>query len=160
MTTSAGVYCRCASCGDVWHHDRRAPSSPPIVGGRRKADRKRSDDSEGPGSRHDMDHVRHAFVQAARMAIDANFDMLELHCAHGYLLSSFITPLSNHRQDEYGGSLENRVRFPVEVFAAIREVWPRERPMSVRISATDWVNGGVTGDDAVRFPAASRDFTR
>ena len=105
-------------------------------------------------TRDDMDRVRHAFVQAARMAIDANFDMLELHCAHGYLLSSFITPLSNHRQDEYGGSLENRVRFPVEVFAAMREVWPRERPMSVRISATDWVNGGVTGDDAVEISRA------
>jgi anthraniloyl-CoA monooxygenase len=80
--------------------------------------------------------------------------MLELHCAHGYLLSSFITPLSNRRQDEYGGSLENRVRFPVEVFAAMRAVWPHERPMSVRISATDWVNGGVTGDDAVEISRA------
>jgi anthraniloyl-CoA monooxygenase len=105
-------------------------------------------------TRADMDRVRDAFVKAARMAIDSEFDMLELHCAHGYLLSSFITPLSNHRRDEYGGSLENRVRFPVEVFAAMREVWPDDRPMSVRISATDWVNGGVTGDDAVEISRA------
>ena len=88
------------------------------------------------------------------MGGDAGFDMLELHCAHGYLLSSFITPLANHRTDEYGGSLENRLRFPLEVFAAMREVWPAERPMSVRISATDWVEGGVTGDDAVAVARA------
>ncbi len=105
-------------------------------------------------TRADMDRVREAFVRAARMAIEADFDMLELHCAHGYLLSSFITPLSNQRKDEYGGSLENRVRFPVEVFAAMRAVWPADRPMSVRISATDWVNGGVTGDDAVEISRA------
>ncbi len=105
-------------------------------------------------ARADMERVRDAFVRAARMAIEADFDMLELHCAHGYLLSSFITPLSNHRRDEYGGTLENRVRFPVEVFAAMRTVWPADRPMSVRISATDWVNGGVTGDDAVEISRA------
>jgi anthraniloyl-CoA monooxygenase len=105
-------------------------------------------------TRGDMDRVREMFVRATRMAIDAEFDMLELHCAHGYLLSSFITPLSNRRTDEYGGSLENRVRFPVEVFAAIRETWPNDRPISVRISATDWVNGGITGDDAVEISQA------
>ncbi len=105
-------------------------------------------------TRADMDNVRDAFVRAARMAVEADFDMLEVHCAHGYLLSSFITPLSNHRKDEYGGTLENRVRFPVEVFAAMRQVWPADRPMSVRISATDWVNGGVTGDDAVEISRA------
>ena len=105
-------------------------------------------------TRDDMHQVRDAFVRAARMAIDADFDMLELHCAHGYLLSSFITPLSNHRTDAYGGALANRVRFPVEVFTAMREVWPSERPMSVRISATDWVNGGITGDDAVEISRA------
>jgi anthraniloyl-CoA monooxygenase len=108
-------------------------------------------------TRGDMDAVRAAFVRATRMAIDADFDMIELHCAHGYLLSSFITPLSNHRTDEYGGTLANRVRFPVEVFSAMREAWPGERPMSVRISATDWVNGGITGDDAVQI---SRAFAR
>ncbi len=100
-------------------------------------------------SRADMIAVRGAFVAAARMGLDAGFDMVELHCAHGYLLSSFITPLSNRRDDEYGGSLENRLRYPLEVFAAVRAVWPADRPMSVRISATDWVAGGVTGDDAV-----------
>jgi anthraniloyl-CoA monooxygenase len=105
-------------------------------------------------TRADMDRVRDAFVRATRMAIDAEFDMLELHCAHGYLLSSFITPLSNRRSDEYGGSVENRVRFPIEVFTAMRAAWLSDRPMSVRISATDWVNGGVTGDDAVEISRA------
>jgi anthraniloyl-CoA monooxygenase len=105
-------------------------------------------------TREDMIAVRNEFVAAARMGIDCGFDMLELHCAHGYLLSSFITPLSNHRQDEYGGSLENRLRFPIEVFAAMRAVWPQERPMSVRISATDWVDGGVVGEDAVAIARA------
>jgi anthraniloyl-CoA monooxygenase len=116
----------------------------------------------GEMTRADMDRVRGEFVAAARMAIDAGFDMLELHCAHGYLLSSFITPLSNRRTDEYGGSIENRVRYPVDVFRAMRAVWPEDRPMSVRISATDWVEGGVTGEDAVAvaraFAAAGADI--
>jgi anthraniloyl-CoA monooxygenase len=107
-----------------------------------------------PMDRCDMVRVRDQFVAAARMGIDAGFDMLELHCAHGYLLSSFITPLSNRRDDEYGGSLENRLRYPLEVFRAMRDVWPADRPMSVRISATDWVPGGVTGDDAVEIARA------
>lgn len=88
--------------------------------------------------------------------------MLELHCAHGYLLSSFITPLSNQRTDAYGGSLENRLRWPIEVFRAMREVWPVERPISVRISAHDWVDGGITDADAVEvaraFGAAGADI--
>jgi anthraniloyl-CoA monooxygenase len=100
-------------------------------------------------TREDMDRVRDQFVAAARMGAEAGFDMLELHCAHGYLMSAFITPLSNQRSDEYGGSIANRVRFPVEVFRAMRAVWPSDRPMSVRVSATDWVEGGVTGDDTV-----------
>src|SRR5205814_3399347 len=87
-------------------------------------------------TRADMDKVKDDFVRATQMGLDAGFDMIELHCAHGYLLSSFITPLSNKRTDEYGGSLENRLRFPLEVFSAMRTVWPKERPMSVRISAT------------------------
>ncbi len=95
-------------------------------------------------------------------AIDAGFDWLELHCAHGYLLSSFITPLTNQRSDEYGGSLENRCRYPLEVFTAMREVWPAHLPMSVRISAHDWAPGGNTADDAVAiarlFKAAGCDF--
>jgi anthraniloyl-CoA monooxygenase len=105
-------------------------------------------------TRADMDRVRDEFARAAEMAIEAEFDMLELHCAHGYLLSGFITPLANHRTDEYGGSLENRVRFPLEVFRAIREVWPRDRPMSVRVSATDWVEDGLDCGDAVEIAKA------
>jgi anthraniloyl-CoA monooxygenase len=101
--------------------------------------------------RADMDQVREDFVRAARMAETAAFDLLEVHFAHGYLLSSFISPLTNVRTDEYGGSLENRMRFPLEVFDAVRAVWPADKPMSVRISATDWVPGGITGDDAVQI---------
>jgi anthraniloyl-CoA monooxygenase len=100
-------------------------------------------------TRVDMDVVKAAFVRAAKWAAECGFDWLELHCAHGYLLSSFICPLTNRRDDAYGGSLENRCRYPLEVFAAIRAVWPAERPMSVRISAHDWVEGGNTPDDAV-----------
>ncbi len=105
-------------------------------------------------ARDDMDRVRDEFVQATAMAIDAGFDMLELHAAHGYLLSSFITPVSNRRTDEYGGSLANRLRFPLETFAAMRAHWPAGRPMSVRISATDWVEGGITGDESVAIGRA------
>src|SRR5437667_3359311 len=104
--------------------------------------------------RKDMDRVHEQFVRAARMADAAGFDMLELHMAHGYLLASFISPLTNVRSDEYGGSLENRMRFPLEVFRAMRAAWPDEKPMSVRISATDWVDGGLTGDDAVEVARA------
>lgn len=101
-----------------------------------------------------MSAVRDAFVAAAERGERCGFDMLELHCAHGYLLASFISPLTNTRTDEYGGSLENRLRFPLEVFEALRAVWPSHKPMSVRISATDWVDGGVTGDDAVAIARA------
>ena len=100
--------------------------------------------------RADMDTVRDDFARAVTMAEDACFDMIEIHMAHGYLLSSFISPLSNVRTDEYGGSLENRMRFPLEVFDAMRAVWPDDKPIAVRISATDWVAGrGLTGNDAV-----------
>ncbi len=113
-------------------------------------------------TRADMDEVRDNFVASARRAEQAGFDWLELHCAHGYLLSSFISPLTNHREDEYGGSLENRLRFPLEVFHAVRAVWPENKPMSVRISASDWVEGGITPDDAVEiarhFKAAGADM--
>jgi anthraniloyl-CoA monooxygenase len=105
-------------------------------------------------TRSDMDAVRDDFVRAVRYGIDAGFDMIELHCAHGYLMSSFITPLSNHRDDSYGGSLENRMRFPLEVFVAMREAWPVDWPMSVRISATDWVEGGVDGAESVEIARA------
>ncbi|MQA86476.1 MAG: bifunctional salicylyl-CoA 5-hydroxylase/oxidoreductase [Streptosporangiales bacterium] len=102
----------------------------------------------------DMDEIRDQFVRAARMGEQAGFDLLELHCAHGYLLSSFISPVTNHRRDSYGGSLANRLRYPLEVFRTVRDVWPAHKPMTVRISATDWVEGGVTEDDAVRIAAA------
>jgi len=106
-------------------------------------------------TRPEMDEIRDQFVAATRMAIDAGFDMIELHAAHGYLLSSFITPLQNRRDDEYGGSLGNRLRYPLEIFAAMREAWPAERPMSVRISATDWAGEeGVTPDEAVEIARA------
>ena len=105
-------------------------------------------------TRADMERVRDEFARSTRWAIDAEFDMVELHCAHGYLLSSFITPLSNRRTDDYGGSLEGRLRFPIEVFAAMRGTWPTERPMSVRISATDWVEGGIDGEQAVQIARA------
>ncbi len=108
-------------------------------------------------TRIDMDSVRDDFVRAVRYAIDAGFDMIELHCAHGYLMSSFITPLSNQRRDLYGGSLENRLRFPIEVFEAMRREWPKGSPMSVRISATDWVTGGVDGEESVEI---ARSFVR
>ncbi|MEO8015556.1 MAG: bifunctional salicylyl-CoA 5-hydroxylase/oxidoreductase, partial [Polaromonas sp.] len=99
----------------------------------------------------DMARLKDKFVQSARRAVEAGFDWLELHCAHGYLLSSFITPLTNQRSDDYGGSLENRCRYPLEVFSALRAVWPAHLPMSVRISAHDWAPGGNTDDDAVQI---------
>jgi anthraniloyl-CoA monooxygenase len=99
--------------------------------------------------RASMDAVKAAFVGAAERGERCGFDMLELHCAHGYLLASFISPLTNTRTDDYGGSLANRLRFPLEIFEALRAAWPAHKPMSVRISATDWAEGGITGDDAV-----------
>ena len=108
-----------------------------------------------PMTRADMDEVRDQFVSAVRMAQDADFDMVELHAAHGYLLSGFITPLQNRRTDEYGGSLENRLRYPLEVFAAMRAAWPSDKPMSVRISATDWAGeSGISPEDAVEIGKA------
>ena len=110
----------------------------------------------------DLRRIKTDFVRAAVAAAEAGFDWLELHCAHGYLLSSFISPLTNHRRDDYGGSLENRCRYPLEVFAAIRAVWPQALPISVRLSAHDWVEGGITPDDAVQvarlFKAAGADM--
>ena len=112
--------------------------------------------------RPDMDRITAEFVAATRRAIGAGFDMVEFHAAHGYLMSSFISPLTNQRDDEYGGSLENRCRYPLEVFRAMREAWPADKPMSVRISAHDWVPGGITPDDSVAvaslFQAAGADI--
>ena len=100
--------------------------------------------------RADMDRVRDDFVRATRMTEEAGFDMIELHFAHGYLLASFISPLTNVRCDEYGGTIDRRMIFPLEVFDAVRAVWPAGKPVSVRISASDWADGGLATDDAVR----------
>ena len=113
-------------------------------------------------TRADMDRVRADFVRSTEWAAEAGFDWLELHCAHGYLLSSFISPLTNRRDDDYGGSLDKGLRYPLEVFSAVRAAWPVEKPISVRISAHDWVEGGITPADAVQmaraFKAAGADM--
>lgn len=112
-------------------------------------------------TRDDMERIREEFVSAAARAADVGFDLLEVHCAHGYLLSSFISPITNRRNDEYGGSLENRMRFPLEVIDAVRAAWSPERsgarPLSVRISATDWFPGGVDAEDAVEIARMLKD---
>ncbi|MDA2963064.1 MAG: bifunctional salicylyl-CoA 5-hydroxylase/oxidoreductase [Actinomycetota bacterium] len=113
-------------------------------------------------TRADMDRVKQDFINSTKAAEVAGFDWLELHAAHGYLLSSFISPITNRRSDEYGGSLENRMKYPLEIFAAVREVWPEGKPISVRISAHDWTEGGITPQDAVEiakaFKAAGADL--
>jgi len=101
-----------------------------------------------------MRSVRDAFVRSTERAAALGFDLVEVHSAHGYLLSTFLSPLSNRREDDYGGSLENRMRFPLETFAAMRAAWPAERPMGVRIHGTDWIDGGWGVEDAVAYAAA------
>ncbi|MFJ4029294.1 bifunctional salicylyl-CoA 5-hydroxylase/oxidoreductase [Paenarthrobacter sp. NPDC089989] len=101
-----------------------------------------------------MDAIKAEFVAAAQRAEQAGFDLLEIHAAHGYLLSSFLSPVSNQRTDEYGGNLENRLRFPLEVFDAVRAAWPSSKPLTVRISATDWIDGGNTSDDSISIAKA------
>ncbi|MGQ4365790.1 bifunctional salicylyl-CoA 5-hydroxylase/oxidoreductase [Streptomyces sp. SAS_272] len=108
-------------------------------------------------SREQLRDVREQFTAAACRAARAGFDLLELHCAHGYLLSGFLSPLTNRRTDAYGGSLAGRLRFPLEVFDAVREVWPDQRPMTVRVSAADWAEGGTSADDAVGIARAFAD---
>ena len=113
-------------------------------------------------TRGDMDRVKQDFINSTKAAEVVGFDWLELHAAHGYLLSSFISPITNRRSDEYGGSLENRMKYPLEIFTAVREVWPVGKPISVRISAHDWTEGGITPQDAVEiakaFKAAGADL--
>ena len=106
----------------------------------------------------DMEDVLNDFVRAAGRADKAGFDMLELHCAHGYLLNTFISPKTNIRSDDYGGSLENRLRYPLKVFETIREKWPEQKPISVRISATDWIEEGITPQDAVEIARAFKNI--
>ena len=108
-------------------------------------------------TRAQMEEVTEQFVRAARYGAEAGFDMLELHMAHGYLLASFLSPLTNHRTDDYGGTVENRMRFPLEVLKAVRAQWPADRPLSVRISATDWADGGLSEDDVLVIVRAFRD---
>lgn len=120
-----------------------APSAEPYLAG--------ISQTPQPMTRADMDKVRDDFVTAALFGDSCGFDMLELHMAHGYLLASFFSPLTNRRADEYGGSIENRVRFPLEVFTAVRAAWPRDKPISVRISATDWAPGGLSEGDALQI---------
>ena len=104
-------------------------------------------------TRADMSAVTADFVRATELANEAGFDLLELHAAHGYLLASFISPLTNHRDDEYGGSIERRMRFPLEVFDAVRQAWPAHKPISVRLSACDWAPGGIPLADVVTAAA-------
>jgi len=117
----------------------------------------------GPGwhvpqalTKEGMHEVKQQFVDAAKRAIRIGFDLAELHAAHGYLLHEFLSPISNQRDDEYGGSLENRMRFPLEVFDAVRAVWPKERPLGARVSASDWIDGGWTPEETVVFAKAMK----
>ena len=126
-----------------------APSALPYIAGTSQVPREMT--------RAEMDRVKADFVAATRRAASADFDMVEFHAAHGYLMSSFISPLTNRRSDDYGGSLEKRCRYPLEVFKAMREAWPADKPMSVRISAHDWAPGGTTPDDATQVAKLFQD---
>ena len=108
--------------------------------------------------REDMDLVRDQFIAATIRAEKAGFDMIELHCAHGYLLNTFLSPKTNTRSDEYGGSIENRLRYPAEIFKIIRQNWPEAKPISVRISATDWVEGGIEMGDILLIAKTFKDL--
>ena len=108
-------------------------------------------------TRADMERVKADFVAATKRGIEVGFDIIELHCAHGYLLSCFLSPLTNRRNDEYGGSHENNARFPLEIFRAIREVWPERKPISVRLSCHDWTEGGNTPADAAIYAKMFKD---
>lgn len=114
-------------------------------------------DSPKAMTRDDMDRVKEEFVTATERADRAGFDLLELHCAHGYLLASFLSPLTNVRDDDYGGSIDNRMRYPLEMFKAMRAVWPQHKPMSIRISASDWKEGGISEEDTFAIAEAFRD---
>ena len=128
--------------GETANWEILAPSAIPFMEGRQ---------TPRAMNRADMDTVRDAFARAAEMSDAAGFDMIELHFAHGYLISSFISPAANKRTDEYGGPLENRMRFPLEVFKAVRAAWPKDKPISTRISSVDWVEGGTTIEDALQI---------
>lgn len=147
------------------HAGRRASAREPWLGGgsRRPADGGWETHAPSPVAisanwpppreldRGGMERIRDAFAASARRALRAGADMLELHCAHGYLMHQFLSPLSNRRTDRYGGALENRMRFPLEVFEALRAEWPQDRPVGVRVSATDWVEGGWDVQQTIAF---------
>jgi NADPH2 dehydrogenase len=150
------------------HAGRKASTLPPWEGRRRLMPEEGGWDPVAPSavasgegapvpralSLEEIEAIREAFVAATRRAARIGFDALELHCAHGYLLHQFLSPLSNRRTDRYGGTLENRMRFPLEVFAAMRAVWPEDRPLGVRVSATDWAEGGWDLPDTLEFARA------
>jgi 2,4-dienoyl-CoA reductase-like NADH-dependent reductase (Old Yellow Enzyme family) len=147
------------------HAGRKGSAHPPLAGGKPLG----PDENPwttvapsalpfGPGwhtpaalTRSGMDEVRNQFVEATRRSLRIDFDLIELHVGHGYLLHEFLSPISNRRDDEYGGSTANRMRFPLEVFAAVRAVWPADRPLGVRVSGTDWIEGGWTVEETVQF---------
>lgn len=147
------------------HAGRKAATSPPWLGGGPAEDGWQTVapsalpfDPAWPAPRAleaaDLTRLRDAFATAAGRALAIGFDAIELHSAHGYLLQQFISPLTNHRQDAYGGSLGNRMRFPLEVVAAVRAVWPEDKPLGIRINATDYKDGGFTPDEAVVYAEA------
>jgi anthraniloyl-CoA monooxygenase len=129
------------------HWPLLAPSAVPFAPGRQ---------TPKAMDRLDMDQVKDEYGRATRMADEAGFDLLELHMAHGYLLASFLSPLSNFRSDEYGGEVQDRLRFPLEVLDAVRAAWPAQKPISVRVSATDWAPGGLPIEDAVQIARAMK----
>ncbi|MBV9220583.1 MAG: NADH:flavin oxidoreductase/NADH oxidase [Methylobacteriaceae bacterium] len=153
------------------HAGRKGSTAPPWMGGKPLAETDpEAWQTVGPSAipfapgwpapkaadRSDLDRLRGAFVEAAQRACRAGFDLVEVHGAHGYLLHEFLSPLANQRTDEYGGSLENRMRFPLEVLRAVRQAVGQDMPLGMRISATDWVDGGFNPDEAVRFVAAAK----
>ena len=139
----------------------KASTSPSIQGIGRSLDRLNPLHGEKPSAyaneRAEMDRIRDAFIRATQMADTAGFDLLELHFAHGYLLHSFLSPVTNQRNDAYGGDIDGRMRFPMEVFHSVRTVWPSDKPISVRISATDWLENGWTLDDSVYLARALKE---
>ena len=156
----------------IAHAGRKASTRPPFLGGDPiTTDAEDGWEPQGPSAlpfhhshtvphamdAHNLEKVRRDFVAAARRALAAGFEVLELHMAHGYLLHSFLSPISNQRADEYGGSLENRMRLPLEITAAVRAVWPEDLPLWVRISATDWVRGGWDLEQSVVLSKALKD---
>ncbi len=154
------------------HAGRKASSQAPWLGGKPMSPDEGGWASIGPSTtpfgegwqspkamdRDDMDAVTAAFVSSTERSARLGFDFMELHGAHGYLMSSFLSPLANDRNDDYGGTLENRMRFPLEVVAAVREVWPEDKPLCMRISGTDWLEEGWTEDDSVAFALAAKDL--